>query len=492
MTIKQLLTLCKGLLPMILALMSSTVVMAQDSTTIQNISIKKLTAIEKTADSYNDKIDKQTAKYLRKIEKQEQRLKRKIQRLDSTAAKELFDQSTQQYTALKNKLADKQNQLATHKYTQYFAGLDSTITGLSFIKDNELLNNTKGIADKLTGSLEQYKVLQNKLEVTKEITDYLKQRKQLLQQTLEKYSVGKYLKKYNKQAYYYTAQLNEYKEALKDPAKAERLILKALNTIPKFQEFFAQFSQIGQLFPAPQAGAGGIANLAGLQTRAQVMNQIQTSLGGTGNGPNNILETLQQNMQDAQTQLSSIKEKILNNTGKGDAEFDMPNFKPNNQKSKNFLKRFELKTDVQTNKGSNILPNAADIAIGAGYKIDDKKIAGVQVAYKLGLGNGLNNIKFTTEGISYRSYVDFKFPSFGGARGGLWLSGGYELTNFTRDLTQWREAGSEARTKSALLGLSKKYSLSKKRKGEAKLLYNFLWQQQPNAQRIIFRTGLNF
>jgi hypothetical protein len=484
---KQLLTLCKSLLTMILIAMSSVTVLAQDSTTLQNITTKKLTAIEKTATNYNDKIDQQTAKYLRKIEKQEQRLKRKIQRLDSSAAKELFDQSTQQYTALKNKLADKQNQLATNRYTQYFAGLDSTITGLSFLKDNELLHNTKGIADKLTGSLDKYKELQNKLEVTKEITDYLKQRKQLLQQTLEKYNVGKYLKKYNKQAYYYTAQLNEYKEALKDPAKAERLILKALNKIPKFQEFFAQFSQIGQLFPAPQGGASNIANLAGLQTRAQVMNQIQTSLGGAGNGPNNILETLQQNMQEAQTQLSKIKKKVLNNTGKGDTDFDMPNFKKNNEKSKSFLKRLELKTDLQTNRGTGLLPNVADISIGLGYKLSQNKTAGFMVAYKMGLGNGLNNIKLSTEGVSYRSYVDMKF------KGSFWLSGGYELTSFTNDLTpnpSPKERGTW--TESALLGLSKKYSLSKKRKGEAKILYNFLWQQQPNAQKIIIRTGLNF
>jgi hypothetical protein len=459
----------------------------------QKINSKNIANITSKAESYNEKIDKQTAKYLRKIEKQEKKLQRKIAKLDSTAAAQLFAQSQQNYTALKNKLTNKAAVLNANKITQYIPGLDSITTGLQFLKDNNITNAIKDGNNTITKSLEAYQQLQSKLEITNEIANYLKQRKELLKTTLEKYNVGKYLKKYNKAAYYYTAQINEYKAALKDPVKAEKLILAALQKVPQFKEFFAQFSVLGQLFPMPQNGTANVANLAGLQTRAQVMQIIQTNFGGSGNGPNGGLQALQQNMQEAQNELQKLKQKVTDNIGKGDADFELPNAKKNSEKTKPFIKRWELKTDLQSNKGNGLLPNIADVAVGIGYKFDDKKIAGVMVSCKLGLGNGLNAIKLSTQGVSYRSYIDFKFPSIGGARGGLWLSGGYEVNNYSQDLTlnpSPRERGTLAT--SALLGLSKKYSITKKRKGEAKILYNFLWQQQPNAQKIIFRTGLNF
>jgi hypothetical protein len=462
---------------------------AQDSTSSQlspiintvKITNKNMESITSKAESYNTKIDKQTAKYLHKIERQEKKLQRKIAKLDSTAAAQLFDQSKKQFSLLKEKLAAKTNKLKNNKITQYIPSIDSMTTGLQFLKNNPALNNIKDATKKIDEGLEKYKTLQNKLELTKNISQYIKERQSMLKEVLSKYGLAKKLKKYNKAAYYYTEQINEYKAALKDPVKAEKLLLTALQKIPKFREYFAQFSTLGQLFPMPQNGTANIANLAGLQTRVQVMQVIQTNFGGSGTGPNGGLEALQQSIQKAQNELQKLKNRALEKMGGGNADFNMPNFKPNNQKAKSFLKRFELKTDLQSNKGNGILPNIADVALGLGYKIDDKKIMGLQVAYKLGLGSGLNNIKLSTEGVSYRSYADFKFKK------SVWLTGGYELTNFTNSPYfggSWREA--------ALLGLSKKYAITKKRKGEAKILYNFLWQQQPNAQKIIFRTGLNF
>ncbi len=480
--------LTKYLMVVLIFMTFNFIVKAQVINAVKNVTTKTILALNNNVEATNTKIDKQTIKYLYKIEKQEKKLQRKIAKLDSIAAAQLFAQSKENYEALENKLTNKATALKANKITQYIPGLDSMVTGLQFIKDNNLATTIKNGTTTVEKSLQAYQQLQSKLEVTKQISSYLKQRKELLQSTLEKYNVTKYLKKYNKAAYYYTAQINEYKAALKDPIKAEKLILATLLKIPKFKEYFAQFSVLGQLFPMPQNGATNIANLAGLQTRAQVMQVIQTNFGGSGTGPNGGVQALQQNIQEAQQELQKLKNKVSENIGGGDADFNMPNFTPNNQKGKSFLKRLELKTDLQTNKGNGLLPNIADVAVGLGYKMDDKKIVGVQVAYKLGLGNGLENIKLTTEGFSYRTYADMKFKK------NFWLTGGYELTNFSKisPLSLWRGAEGEVWSKSALLGLSKKYSISKKRKGEAKILYNFLWQQQPNAQKIIFRTGLNF
>lgn len=365
-------------------------------------------------------------------------------------------------------------------------GLDSTTTALKFITQNPTLQQGKQYVDKAKTALQQYETLQQKIQSATDVKNFIKERKAQLQEAAKKYNLTKHLGKYNKQAYYYAAQLGEYKQALKDPKKAEELAIRLLNKIPQFKDFFAKFSQIGQLFPQPQGGINNIASLAGLQTRAQVMQQIQTTIGSAAGGPNAGLQSIQQNIQQAQNQLNQLRNRVQQ-AGGSSSDFDMPDFAPNTQKTKGFLKRFELKTDIQSSRGTGYLPNMADLSLGLGYKLSDNKRIGVQAAYKLGLGNGFNNIKLSTEGVGIRSYADIKFSK----KTNLWLTGGYERNFFSQPNLQ-NYTGTGLWNEAAVAGLSKKYNIGKKRKGEMKILYNFLWQKQIGSQQFIYRTGLNF
>jgi hypothetical protein len=110
----------------------------------------------------------------------------------------------------------------------------------------------------------------------------------------------------------------------------------------------------------------------------------------------------------------------------------------------------------------------------------------VGASYRVGWGRGWNNLRLTHEGVGLRSYVDMKL------KGSLYLSGGYEQnyrTSFQsiqqlKDYSAWQSSG--------LLGLSKKYRVSKKVKGDMKLLWDFLsYQQIPKTQAVLFRIGFN-
>ncbi|HVG15893.1 MAG TPA: hypothetical protein VM935_13060, partial [Chitinophagaceae bacterium] len=90
----------------------------------------------------------------------------------------------------------------------------------------------------------------------------------------------------------------------------------------------------------------------------------------------------------------------------------------------------------------------------------------------------------SNEGVGLRSYVDHKL------KGSLYISGGYEQnfrTAFSsvqqlKDYYAWQCSG--------LIGLSKKYRVSKKLKGDMKLLWDFLSSQQvPRTQPLLFRVG---
>jgi hypothetical protein len=97
--------------------------------------------------------------------------------------------------------------------------------------------------------------------------------------------------------------------------------------------------------------------------------------------------------------------------------------------------------------------------------------------------------------VGLRTFVDWKLPLtlWGRSGGGLWISGGAEMnyrTEFRRievlkNFSAWQQ--------SALIGISKKYSIGKKWKGNAQILYDFLWKEQkPRTQPVVFRVGYSF
>jgi hypothetical protein len=226
-----------------------------------------------------------------------------------------------------------------------------------------------------------------------------------------------------------------------------------------------------------------VAALAGLQTRSQVNTLIQQQIAS--GGPNAQAQ-FTQNVQNAQSQLQQLKDKFLKE-GRGNSDDIMPEgFKPNNQKTKSFLKRLEYGTNMQSQKASNFFPATSDLCLSVGYKMNDKSVIGLGASYKLGLGRGWNRIRLTQEGAGLRSYIDWKL------KGSFWISGGYEMNyrSVFNSIPQLREL--DAWQQSGLLGVSKVIQVKSKffKKTKVQLLWDFLsYQQVPKAQPIVFRIG---
>src|SRR6185503_4652942 len=138
------------------------------------------------------------------------------------------------------------------------------------------------------------------------------------------------------------------REMLKDRSRAERKALSILNKLPAFQKFMKKNSQLASLFRIPnssfeedQQGA-----LAGLQTRTSVQTLIQQQV--SAGGPN-AQQTIQQNIALAHSEMDKLKDKI-NKVGGGSSDMEMPDLKPNSQKTKSFLNRLEYGANVQSQK----------------------------------------------------------------------------------------------------------------------------------------------
>ena len=226
-------------------------------------------------------------------------------------------------------------------------------------------------------------------------------------------------------------------------------------------------------------------SLVGLQTRTQVTNLIQQQV--ESGGPN-AQQQFKQNLQAGQSQLNELKNKLLK-TGSGNGDSEMPDFKPNSQKTKPFLKRLEYGANIQSQKASNFFPTTSDIGLSIGYKLNDKSIIGIGASYKMGLGRGWNNIRLSHEGVGMRTFADIKL------KGSFWFSGGYEhnYKSAFRNFDQLRERN--AWQQSGLVGISKVVSLKTKlfKKTSIKLLWDFLsYGQIPRTQPMVFRVGYNF
>ncbi|HEY1115882.1 MAG TPA: hypothetical protein VGE66_20105 [Chitinophagaceae bacterium] len=434
---------------------------------------KFFSSLDRKALSVEGKLTKQTDRYLSRLQRQEEKLKKKLWRKDSTLAKQLFSGIDEQYTRL------RQTPAAVDKYAGLYSGhLDSITMALSFLKANGFPKEGE-----LQKSLAGLKALQTEFNHSEQVRKQLAERQQLLREQFQQLGMVKELKRFRKEVFYYQQQVKEYQQLFDNPQRLEAKVLEVLTRNKAFQDFFARHSQWSRFFPLPVSTSNAAASVQGLQTRAAV---TQTLIGQFGNSPN-VASQLQQNVQSAQGQLNTLKSKLSSfssgSYGNGDANLP-EGTRMNNQKTKSFFQRMEIGTNIQTQKARYIFPVTSDIGLSLSYKLNDQALAGIGACGSIGLGRGWNNLELSYQGLGLRGNLDWKI------KGDFYVAGAYEMNYRSRirsfdqlkDYSSWQPSG--------LLGLSRKYQISKKIKGEMKLLWDFLsYRQVPKGQPVLFRIG---
>jgi hypothetical protein len=451
-----------------------------DTGSLLSISSKYIDQVTGKSEKLNQKLDQQTEKALMKWQKQDEKIRKKLARIDSSKAKELFSHTEHSVQQFKNRIQN------SSLGSSYVPSLDTMLTSLKFLEQNkELLSKAKLAKDQLSGALDKVKNLQSGFSKADEIKKFLKERKELLRNQLRQLGFAKELKKLNKQAYYYSQQVNEYKSILKDYSKAEKKAIELLSKTKLFKDFMRRNSQLASLFrlPGNPDEPPSLASLAGLQTRTQVNSLIQQQIASGGA---NAQAQFQQNVQEAQSRISELKSKVLQLGGSSSDDILAEGFRPNNQKTKSFLQRLEYGTNIQSQKAQHFFPVTSDIGLSLGYRISDQSLFGIGASYKLGLGKNIRNINVTHQGVGLRSFIDWKL------KGSFWISGGFEMNyrnvfnriDVLKDFDAWQRSG--------LIGMSKVISLKTKffKKTKLQLLWDFLsYEQVPRTQALVFRVG---
>lgn len=448
------------------------------------------------------------------MQQREDRLRAKIAATDSVRAQQLFGNAASKYQNLESRIAAPLETSKSAALKEYIPGIDSMQTTLAFLSTKGLpgVSVNSGDLSKI-GSLQgEMQQLQGRLQQANEAQDFLRERESQLKTQLSGLGLTKQLVGMNKEVYNYQEQLRQYKEILNDKEKLEQEVLSKATQIPAFKRFWQQNSIFASLFPMPQSVTTDPSTaVLGLPTRSQVqaaaIGQAATAQGtptqgsptqGTstqGSPPQGSMDggnssgALQQQITNGQDQATDAQGRLSQLGGGGSASngnATMPDYTPNSQRAKTFLKRLFFFYNFQTESATPALPAIANIGAGMGYKLSDKVQFGFGAAYKLGMGRSLNDISFSSQGVSLRSFLNMKF------KGSLWISGGYE-GDYLQAFSKLRDLKIESLwQKSALLGLMKKYKIGKK-EADITLLYDFLAASHKNtAQPLVFRIGRSF
>lgn len=461
----------------------------------------------KTAE-LNQRLQRQTQKYLQQLQSEEARLEKKIFALDSGSAKTLFANSSQQYSQLLNKLQSDTGSAHLKLTGQYQPYTDSLQTALAFFQKNpQVLGQSTNTAipgspslspatqAQLLSSITQLRALQAKMQDAGQIKAYMQQRKQVLSQYIASHTnvqtlLNKPFGSMQRTMYYYSAQVNQYRNTLNSPDQLEQRAMAMLSGLPSFGSFMKVHSQLSSVFSLP-GGTSSPQVIAGLQTRGQVSDAVkgQMTAAASGSNQNNNSANTSANLPgNAQTQLAAYKAK-LSQLGGGSSEIDAPNFRPNDQKTKSFLHRLQYGVDIQTTQGTYYFPTMTSLGLSLAYRLGHGNDIGIGAAMKIGWGTGFNHIAITGQGVGLRSFVDIHIKSSWSA------TGGFEY-NYTQPFTEYQQIRQiQDWTKSGLIGVSKTVSMKSRllKQTNLSLLWDFLsYENVPRTEPLIFRIGYSF
>jgi hypothetical protein len=407
----------------------------------------------------NSSLQKNTDALLKKMQQKEEKLKKQLFKKDSLAAKQIFKNQEQFYASIK-----KNSQIKSFN-TEYIPKLDSLSTALDLIaQPQQQLKLPTGIkVEEISAISKNINGLQNAFQSSTQIKKLLNERKKQLAAFLKPYGLSNYTKQIHKEVFYYQAKVNEWKRIISDEAELQNKLIGYARNLPAFKDFFAKKSWLSNLFPNSTQNTDASKILTGLQNREEILAAAGRNLSASSDG-------YRQQIEQADNEINKLK-----STGAisgGDQIEEMPDFKPNSQKTKSFLKRMELDMNVQSKKVNGFFPTTTDLAFNVGYKLNDKSIVGIGLAYKVGLGRSIQHIQISHQGLGLRSFLDIKLKK------NFWISGGYEQNYLpeidkhieAKEFSPWQQSG--------LIGIKKKFQLGK-RTNNIQVLWDFLSYSQP-------------
>jgi hypothetical protein len=188
-----------------------------------------ISSVTSKARKLEKNLTEKSNKILLEMEREEQKIYQKmIKAKDSIIAKAKIEE-------IKNKYSSIRKSLAIENANKYIPELDTIITSFKFLQQ-------MGVSGDLDQAILSTAALQQQFNVSEHIKQFLNERKEQLKTSFKKFRITKRLQKINKKVYYYSAQLKEYRNLLKDPKKIQKKAIELLGNTKIFQEFMKKNS----------------------------------------------------------------------------------------------------------------------------------------------------------------------------------------------------------------------------------------------------------
>jgi hypothetical protein len=367
--------------------------------------------------------------------------------------------------------------------SNYISYLDTTSGVLTVLGSIGGLSLDSTGFSSLRMAVDKSTILQQQLDKSTALLNHYKESSEHFSQLVKNNQIRKSTIRIRKSIDQYNQQLNSYVQLLANRKKIEEKVVRAVTHTKQFKRFMSRNSVLASMFrlPSEEEGQDSVV-MGGLQTKYTVEAAIKNRLGER---ENTSKENIGRVFERGRSEFGDAKARLLF-IGSGNEENGMPGPSQQGGQRSSAGRRIVSDINFQVHRTTVI---TTDIGLGIGYKLNDRSILGLGAAYKVGLGKSIQQLSFSHQGISFRSFVDWKVNN------GLFISGGYErhyLGDFKKiglllDRDAWQHSG--------LMGVTKtiQYSSGMLKRTKLQLLWDFLsYQQTPRAQPLVFRMGYNF
>lgn len=443
----------------------------------------------------NKKVAKQQEKLLKKLKKKEEKYSAKLKRKDSVSYVR-YQQQPLTYDSIA-RLNRKDSAGTLNKYAKRGrSGIDSLKGVNKFLQDKAHLQGTH------QNELQAYDNKLNQLKVKEDKQAAINQLIQQRTANLKNVSKGSKIKAggltdIQKQVFYAKGKMGAFEQMSNEPSKTEEKALEFLQGQDRFESYLK--------------GNNGMAGLAskspteldqmGIQSKKQVENQLKERFGGnlSGIGQNmgsqiKDFDKHTKGITDAKNKIKQTKQtkQALRKPG----HIQKPEFKTNPMRCLPLSKRLEKQFNYQTTRPMvDGTPSILQVSAMAGFRHTPSLSYGLGLTTGIGLGQNWSTIKFSFEGIGFRTYFEWKWQYGFGAYAGYERM--YKSAAFTGSEKAKAPIVNKRNTatynESLMLGLTKTYRINEDWNGGIQLLYDLWWREKSlrSPIQIRFVTGKN-
>lgn len=310
---------------------------------------------------------------------------------------------------------------------------------------------------------------QHQLNITQQFENRLLQRTEYWQsQVTEHPEYVKWTGRMDKERYYYSAQINTYRQSLRNTSILEDGLMDALRRDSRFVDFMSSL-------PSKPS------NPANMQPRHVVEQLMQSQASSVSQDAGRLIG-------DVQKHGESLLEVLNTHTasfGNIDNASQLPGFIPNPYRTKSLWERMDIGFNLQFDNRTEFIPPAGTAGVQLSYNIDASFSTGILGSYRFGIGD-IKHIRISHAGAGYGAFANYKvWKDFG-------VQAGYEHnwhTEMEIDEIEYPSGWSS----SALGGLTWEYGIGRNMSGTVGVFYDFLHKRHtPVKSAILWRMGWKF